>query len=126
MIVASRINKASSAAFPAKTTNIFFAKPFSDKSRCATHSGIDMDSGSRAVLRAGAALHARIEIDNPSFVLPDGKDLVGTYLPTPAASNAGLRIQLQSGHIAYIAKTFHKFSVSVIGTFPPRQLARWQ
>jgi len=79
----------------ADTIEFLFEKPFVDESCCATDTGIDEDSMDRAIPGAGAALHAGIEVNDPSFSLYHRKDLVRTDLQTSATANAFLCIQLQ-------------------------------
>ena len=99
-----------SATLLADTEELLFKKPFINESRCAPDTGIDADSGNRAIPGTGAALHAGIRIDDMGSVFGEQKDLVGTDLQTPAAANAFLTIQLQRCHIAQIAETFHRSS----------------
>ena len=75
-------------------------KPFSDETRRATDTRIDLKRGGGAILCAGAALHAGIEMDEFGFILMEGKHLVWTDLQTPTAADTFFGMYFQSRHIA--------------------------
>lgn len=101
----SQIN--SGAAFSADTADAPLPQPFIDETGGAADPGIDSDCRCRAVLRAGAALHAGVEIRNRSTFLCKREHLVWAYLRAPAAAGAGGLIQLQGCDVFKISESFH-------------------
>jgi len=101
----SQIN--SGAAFSAGAPDAPLPQPFIDETGGAAYPGIDPDCRCRAVLRAGAALHAGVEVPNRSTFLRKREHLVWAYLSAPAAAGACGLIQLQGYDVFKISEYFH-------------------
>lgn len=81
-------------------------KPFVDHPRCAPYPCLNKESFNRTVKRAGAALHAEIDISNPGLAPLNQEKIVRTDFSADAAADAGFAIQLESSNPSQIDKAF--------------------
>jgi hypothetical protein len=93
------------SAAPASTTGGFFFSLYPDLDNIggSPHPRTDGNGLGRAVVYAGAAFHAGVEIYNTGSALPHFKHCLGADFGAKPASHTFVRVQHQSGHIIQIS-----------------------
>jgi hypothetical protein len=108
----------SRAAITTFNDNLSFPEPFIDEPGGAAYPGVNHDSGNRAILRTGAALHAGVEILNMRQLLLKRKHLVRTDFGAHSATDTDRLIQLERRDIFQILESLHHQYPLSTKTFP--------
>mgnify|MGYP006946286938 CR=1 FL=1 len=91
-----------SAASGAVAARLLAGQPAMNDGAGATDSRRDLQCCHRAVLSAGAALHAEVKVDNTRLAFAHLQDTVGADLRAQATTDAQFSIELESGDFIQI------------------------